>query len=75
METIASASFLPRDEKVPFVRVAIRKTDTLKVLLLVLWETRSLDTKKYGALSEPIEEVGRMLGGWYNQLAKTQPRR
>lgn len=56
------------------MRVAIRKTDTLKVLLMVLWETKSLDTKKYGALSEPIEEMGRMLGGWYNQLVKTQPR-
>lgn len=74
IETIASAAFLPRGEKVPYVRVAIRKTDTLKVLLMVLWETKSLDTKKYGALSEPIEEMGRMLGGWYNQLVKTQPR-
>ena len=74
METIASAGFLPRDEKRPYVRVAIRKTDTMKVLLMVLWETKSLDTKKYGALSERIEEVGRMLGGWYGQLTKTQPR-
>ncbi|MGH7175374.1 MAG: four helix bundle protein, partial [Minisyncoccia bacterium] len=74
METIASAGFLPRDEKPPYVRVAIRKTDTLKVLLMVLWETKSLDTKKYGALSEKMEEIGRMLGGWYSQLVKTQPR-
>jgi len=74
METVASAGFLPRDEKRPYVRVAIRKTDTLKVLLMVLWETKSLDTKKYGTLSERIEEVGRMLGGWNGQLTKTQPR-
>jgi hypothetical protein len=74
METIASAGFLPRDEKRPYVRVAIRKTDTLKVMLMVLWETKSLDTKKYGALSERVEEVGRMLGGWNGQLTKTQPR-
>ena len=74
METIASAAFLPRDEKASYVRVAVRKTDTLKVLLMVLWETKSLDTKKYGALSERVEEMGRMLGGWYGQLVKTQPR-
>ena len=74
METIASAAFLPREEKAPYVRVAVRKTDTLKVLLLVLWETKSIDTKKYGALSGRVEEMGRMLGGWYGQLAKTQPR-
>jgi hypothetical protein len=40
------------------------------VLLLVLWETRSLDTKKYAVLSAPLDEVGRMLGGWNGQLAK-----
>ncbi len=74
IEAIVSASFLSKTEKQPWVRVAIRKTDTLKVLLMVLWETKSLDTKKYGAISEPIEEMGRMLGGWYNQLVKTQPR-
>ncbi len=54
----------------PYVRHAIRKVDTLKVLLLVLWETKSVDTKKYIALSEKIDEIGRMLGGWNGQLLK-----
>lgn len=74
IETIASATFLSKDEKLPWVRLAIRKLDTLKVLLLVLWETKSLDTKKYIAVSERLDEVGRMLGGWNGQLMKTQPR-
>ena len=74
METIAAASFLTREEKKPYVRLAIRKTDTLKVLLMVLWETKSLDTSKYGLLSIKVEEIGRMLGGWNGQLTKTQPR-
>lgn len=39
-----------------------------------LWETKSLDNKKYIALSEKIDEIGRMLGGWNGQLTKTQPR-
>jgi len=70
IEAIASATFLSRNEKQPWVRLAIRKLDTLKVLLLVLWETKSFDTKKYAALSLPLEEVGRMLGGWNGQLTK-----
>ena len=70
IEAIASATFLSKSEKQPWVRLAIRKLDTLKVLLLVLWETKSLDTKKYAALSLPLEEVGRMLGGWNGQLTK-----
>lgn len=59
-----------REEKIPYVRTAIRKTDTLKILLMVLWETKSLDDKKYIALSVKIDEIGRMLGGWSGQLVK-----
>ncbi|KKW42438.1 MAG: hypothetical protein UY91_C0003G0021 [Parcubacteria group bacterium GW2011_GWB1_55_9] len=70
IEAIASATFLSRTEKQPWVRLAIRKLDTLKVFLLVLWETKSLDTKKYAALSVPLEEVGKMLGGWNGQLTR-----
>jgi len=70
IEAIASATFLSKSEKRPWVRLAIRKLDTLKILLLVLWETKSLDTKKYVALSLPLEEVGKMLGGWNGQLTK-----
>lgn len=70
IEAIAQASFLSREEKQPYVRLAIRKLDTLKVLLLVLWETKSIDNKKYISLSVKISEVGKMLGGWNGQLSK-----
>ncbi len=70
IEAIAVASFLSREEKSPYVRVAIRKLDTLKILLMILWETKSLDDKKYIALSSPIDEIGKMLGGWSGQLSK-----
>ncbi|MEK7630611.1 MAG: four helix bundle protein [Patescibacteria group bacterium] len=71
IEAIASASFLAREEKRPYVRLAIRKTDTLKILLMILWETKSLDNKKYTALSVKIDEIGKMLGGWNGQLTKS----
>jgi hypothetical protein len=67
---MAAASFLPRGEKEPYVRVAIRKLDTLRILLMIAWESRALDTKKYGAISKVVEEVGRQLGGWYGQLTR-----
>jgi len=70
IEMLATAAFLPREEKVPFVRAAIRKLDTIKILLSILWEIKTLDNKKYIALSVPLEEIGRMAGGWYGQLAK-----
>ena len=70
IEMVSTASFTPRQEKLPYVKLAIRKLDTTKILLQVLWETKSLDNKKYIALSEKLEEIGRMLGGWYGQLIK-----
>jgi len=70
IEAISIATFLSREEKQPWVRLAIRKTDTLKILLMVLWEAKSIDNKKYLALSVKIEEIGKMLGGWNGQLLK-----
>lgn len=70
IEMVSSASFVKKEDKIPYLRTAIRKSDTLKVLLLVLWETRSIDTKKYELLSMPIDEIGRMLGGWLGQTEK-----
>lgn len=70
MEATSAAAFLQRNEKLPYVREATRKLDTLKLLLMVLWESKSLDTKKYAALSEKVEDAGKMLGGWQGQLVK-----
>jgi hypothetical protein len=70
IEAISTASFLEPAKKLPYVVFAIKKTDLLKVLLMILWETKSLDDKKYISLSQKIDEVGRMLGGWNGQLLK-----
>ena len=51
--------FLHQKEKLPYVRLAIRKIDTLKIFLMILWETKSMDNKKYIALSLKLDEVGR----------------
>lgn len=37
---------------------------------MILWETKSIDNKKYIALSEKINGIGKMLGGWNGQLIK-----
>ncbi|MFA5778098.1 MAG: four helix bundle protein [Candidatus Paceibacterota bacterium] len=70
IEAVSIATFLSREEKHPWVRLAIRKSDTLKILLMVLWEAKSIDDKKYIVLSQKIEEIGKMLGGWNGQLLK-----
>ena len=60
-----------KNEKRSYVGIAIRKIDTIKILMMVLWETKSLDSKKYIALSDQIDAIGKMLGGWNGQLAKS----
>jgi len=70
MEAIVTASFLTQKEKLPYVRLATRKIDTLKIFLIILWETKSFDNKKYIALSLKLGEVGRNLGGWCGQIIK-----
>ena len=70
IESILVASFLEKQEKQPFIRKAIISLDTLKFLLYILWEIKSLDTKKYTALSEPLAEAGKQLGGWHGQIVK-----
>ena len=70
IESILVASFLEKQEKQPFVRKAIISLDTSKFLLYILWEIRALDTKKYTALSEPLAEAGKQLGGWHGQIQK-----
>ena len=64
---------MPRDKKLPFVSSAIRKLNTVQLLLMILWETKSLRDKKYIALSTQVDDVGKMLGGWAGQLAKQNP--
>lgn len=64
------ASFLQKQDKQPYVKKSIVSLDALKFFLLVAWEIKAIDTKKYVALSEPLSIAGKMLGGWHGQLIK-----
>jgi len=74
IETVSFASFLSKDEKAPYIRIAIRKLDTLKILLMILWETKVLDHKKYILFSVKLDEIGKILGGWYGSVIKNSSR-
>lgn len=70
LESILVASFLEKQEKLPWVRKAIISLDTMKFLLLILWETKAIENKKYILLSEPLQKAGKQLEGWHGQLLK-----
>ena len=63
-----TASYLSREQKLLVLQRAGSKLDLLKFFLQVAWELKALDNKKYIALSEPLVEIGRMLGGWIRQV-------
>ena len=73
IEAIAAASFLGPTEKHPYVRLAMKKIDAIKILFMIIWETRSIDNKKYIAMSLKLDEIGRNLGGWSGQLTRQNP--
>ncbi|MEK7616326.1 MAG: four helix bundle protein [Patescibacteria group bacterium] len=68
-ELLYLASYLNKEQKIPYLQKAIPKLDLLKFFLQVAWELQELENKRYLALSEPLNEIGRMLGGW---LKKTE---
>lgn len=72
VELILRAGYSPRDHKLALVLQACMKLDALKYFLQIAWELKAIDTKKYTRLSEPLTEVGKMLGGWKKQL-KNEP--
>lgn len=67
------ASYAPKDTKIGLLSRTIYRVDLLKLLLQLAWDVRALDTKKYATLSEALDEVGRMLGGWKKGLQSKTP--
>ncbi len=63
-EIIYEAQYAKLVKKKLCLEKASLKLDTLKFFLLILWEIKGIDNKKYIHLSKHITEVGKMLGGW-----------
>ena len=64
------ASYFYKAQKLPYVQKAVVKLDLLKFFLQISWEIKAIDNKKFILLSEKLNEIGKMLGGWLRQLAK-----
>lgn len=69
IELVFTAGVLPKDKKELYVKKALLQLDLLKLLLRVSWEITALDNQKYLLMSIPVDEIGRMLGGWQRRLA------
>ena len=68
IESIIKAGYSDKLEKEIFLKRASVKMDLLKFFLQVAWEIKSLDNKKYINISEKLNEIGKMLGGWIRSI-------
>lgn len=62
-----------RENKLPILEKANVKLDLAKFFLQIAWQLKAIDDKKYINVSAELEEVGKMLGGWKNELKKKLP--
>lgn len=68
LENILLASQLSKDKKLPVLENVSIKLNLLRIFIRLSKETRVIDNKKYIALQEIIDEIGRMLGGWIKSV-------
>lgn len=73
IELLFTAGYLSKDQKLPYLRKSGIKLDLLKFFLQISWELKILDSKKYIILSERLNEIGKMLGGWTKGIQKETP--
>ena len=64
LEFALLASYQAKEEKETTVKQLNTRFDMLKFFIKLLLEIKAIDTNKLTALSNPLSEVGRMIGGW-----------
>lgn len=65
--------YLSGEEKRAQLCLVIAELDSLKFFLQLAWENKCLANNKYSDLSEKLNEIGRMLGGWKKGLEIKTP--
>jgi len=73
IELILTAGFTAKEYKPALIQKSSVKLDTLKYFLQLAWELKALNNKQFAAISTPLVEAGKMLGGWLKQQVKETP--
>lgn len=60
--------YMTPEQKVIVLGKVISKLDTLKFFMQLAWESKLIPQVKYIELSQKLEEIGKMLGGWRKGL-------
>jgi len=69
IEQLIEAETAKRDWKLAPLSKAGYKINLLKLLIRLCHEIKILDNRKYLALQEMLQEIGRMIGGWVKSVS------
>jgi len=67
-ESFFIAGYLSKERKIEYINRSAIKFDLLKFFVQISWETKILNDKKYIVLSNHLNEIGKMLGGWKKNI-------
>lgn len=68
IECIYYAGYSKTTQKLAILDKASMKLNVLRLLVRLMKDTKTLDTKKYIVLQEIIDEIGRQIGGWSRSM-------
>lgn len=68
IELLLEAVQSQKELKLKIVDKACVRLDMLKYFLQIAWNLKTMDNKKYLIISNALNEVGKMLGGWKKQV-------
>ncbi len=73
LESVFISLYLPPEKKIIELLTAIAKLDNLKFILQIAWENKCISSERYSKLSEQLQEIGKIIGGWRKGLEKKTP--
>ena len=73
LELSFMALYLQPEQKIIILGKAISRLDLLKFFIQLAWESKLIPTPKFTELSQKLEEIGRMIGGWKKGLQSKTP--
>lgn len=68
IEELFTATYKPANQKLSHLQQAASRLDLAKFFLQLAWEIKILETKRYTIISEQLDEISRMLGGWMRKI-------
>ncbi len=72
------AYYAKTNEKIELIIQTMKKLDTMKLLITIAWEGKLIQNGHYTELSEELQEISKMLGGWKkgieSKLNETKPK-